>query len=49
MKEHIPSSFSMSAVLSFKCIENMHAEHKCKYCIKTFFESLRKQVMKKIN
>ena len=38
--EHIPSSFSMSTISSFKSIENKHDVCRGKDCIKKFCESL---------
>ena len=35
--EHIPSRFSMSAVLSFKDIRNMHGVNIGQGCMKKFF------------
>ena len=43
--EHIPSSFSMSTISSFKSTENMHDVYKGKVCMKTFCESLRDHSM----
>ena len=37
--EHIPSGFSMSAVSSFKSIENKHDGYRGKNCMKKFCES----------
>ena len=34
--EHFPSGFSMSAVLSFKSIENKHDVHRGEDCMKSF-------------
>ena len=42
--EHIPPSFSMSAISSFKYIENKR--DKSKDCMKNFCEFLREHVMK---
>ena len=33
---HIPSSFSMSAILSFKDVENKHDVYRGKDCMKKF-------------
>ena len=44
--EHIPSGFSMSAISSFKSIENRHDVYRGKDCLKKFFESLREHKMK---
>ena len=38
--EHIPSGFSMSAISSFKSIENMNDVYRAKHCMKKFRESL---------
>ena len=38
---HIPSGFSMSAISSFKSIENKHDVYIGKDCMKKFCESLR--------
>ena len=38
--EHIPSDVSMSAISSFKSIENKHDVCRGKSCMKTFSESL---------
>ena len=34
--EHFPSGFSMSAILSFKSIENKHDVHRGEDCMKSF-------------
>ena len=49
VREHIPSSFSMPTIPSFKGIENKHYVYRGTYCMRTFSESLRKHVMKIIN
>ena len=49
VSEHIPSEFSMSAISSFKSIENKHDVYRCKRCMKTFCEYLREQEMEIIN
>ena len=38
--EHIPSSFSISTILSFKSIKNKDDVYRCKDCIKKFCDSL---------
>ena len=47
--EYIPSGFSMSAILSFKDIENKHDVYRGKNCMKKFCESLKKHAVKIIN
>ena len=47
--EHIPSGFPISAISSFKSIENKHNIHRRKDCMKKFCESLREQTMELIN
>ena len=49
VSEHIPSSFSMSTIASFKDIGNKHGIYKGKDCMKKFCESLREHSMKVIN
>ena len=44
--KHIPSSFSMSTISSFKSIENKHDVYRGKDCMKKLCESLREQAMK---
>ena len=44
--KHIPSSFSMCTISSFKSIENKHDVYRGKDCMKKFCESLREQAMK---
>ena len=46
---HIPSGFSMSAIWSFKNLENKHDVYRGKDCMKKFCESLREHVVKRIN
>ena len=41
VSEHIPSGFSMSAISSFRSIENKHDEYRVKDCMKKFCEYLR--------
>ena len=43
---HILSGFSMSAISSFKSIENKHHVYRGKHCMKRFCESLREHAMK---
>ena len=47
--KHIPSGFSMSAISSFKNIDNKHDVYRVKDLIKKFCESLRQHTMKIIN
>ena len=47
--KHIPSAFSMSAITSFKSIENKHDIYKSKDFIKKVCETLREHAMKIIN
>ena len=49
VSKHIPLSFSMPAISSFRGIEKKHDKHRGKDCIKKFYESLREHVMKIIN
>ena len=44
-----PSGFSMTAISSFKSIENKHDVCRGKDCMKIFCESLREHAIKKIN
>ena len=37
VSEHIPSSFSMSTILSFRSIENKHDTYRGKDCMKKHF------------
>ena len=46
--KHIPSSFSVSTVSSFKNIENKHDVYRGKDCMKKFCEFLREHAMEKI-
>ena len=46
--KHIPSSFSVSTVWSFKNIENKHDVYTGKDCMKKFCEFLREHAMEKI-
>ena len=43
------SVFSMSAISSFKNIENKHDVYKGEDCMKNFYKSLREQAMEIIN
>ena len=43
---HIPSSFSISTISSFKDIENKHRVYRGKNCMKKFCESVREHAMK---
>ena len=45
VSKHIPSRFLMSAISSFRSIENKHDVYK--KCRKNFFEYLREHAMKK--
>ena len=47
--EHIPTSFSMSLISSFKNIQNRHDLYRGKDCMKKFCESLREHAIKTIN
>ena len=47
--EHTPSVFSMSAISSFKSIEDRHDVYIGKNCMKKFYESLREHAMKIFN
>ena len=49
VREHIPSGFSMSTILSFKNIENKHDVYRGKDCKKKFCKSLREHAMKIIH
>ena len=49
VSEHIPSSFSMPTISSFKSIQNKHDVYWGKDCMKKFYESLKKHAIKKIN
>ena len=49
VSEHIPSDFSMSAISSFRSIENKHNLYRGKDCMKKFREFLREPAMKIIN
>ena len=49
VREHIPSSFSMSTISSFKSIENKHDMYRGKDCMKKFCEFLMEHAMKIIN
>ena len=45
--EHIPPSFSMSTIYSFKRLENKHDVYRGKDCAKKFCESLREHAMER--
>ena len=47
--EHIPSSFSMSTISSFKRIENKHDAYRGKDCMKKFYKYLPEHAMQIIN
>ena len=49
ISEYIPSGFSMSAISSFRSIENKHDVYRVKGWMKRFRESLRECAMKIIN
>ena len=49
VSEHIPSDFSMSAMSSFRSIENKHDIYRGKNCMKNFCDFLREHAMKVIN
>ena len=44
--EHFPSRFSMSAISSFRKIENKYDVCRGKDCMKKFFKALRENAMK---
>ena len=46
VSKHIPLSFSMPKISSFRGIEKKHDKHRGKDCMKKFYESLREHVMK---
>ena len=46
VSEHITSAFSMSAICSFRSIENKYDLYRGKNCIKRFCEFVRKNAMK---
>ena len=45
VSENIPSCFSVSAILSFKSIENKHNVCRVKDCMKKFYELLREHAI----
>ena len=45
LSENIPSGFSVSAILSFKSIENKHNVCRVKDCMKKFYELLREHAI----
>ena len=49
VSEHIPSGFSMSAISSFRSIENKHDVYRGKDCMNNLYEYLREHAMKIIN
>ena len=49
VSEHIPSGFSMSALSSFRSIENKHDACRGKDCMERFCEFLREYAIKIIN
>ena len=49
LSEHIPSTFSMSKILSIKNIENKHAVYRAKDSMRKFRQSFRKHSMKITN
>ena len=49
VSKHIPSSFSMPTVSSFRSIENKHGVYRGKDCKKKFCEFLREHTMGIIN
>ena len=49
ISEHIPLGFSISTILSFKCIENKHNVYRGKDWMNKFFKSLRKHAIVIIN
>ena len=46
LRKHILSGLSMSTISSFRSIENNHDVYRGKYCMKNFWELLRKHVVK---
>ena len=46
VSEHIPSSFSMSTISSFKGIDNKVNVYRGKHCMKNFCEFLREHALK---
>ena len=49
VNEHIPSRFSMSAIISFRSIENKYDVYRGEDYMKTFCELLTEHAMKIIN
>ena len=49
VSKHIPSSFSMSTISSFRSIENKNDVYRGKDCMKKFCESLREDAKRVIN
>ena len=49
VSKHIPSSFSMFKISSFRSIENKHDVYRGKDCMKKFCKILREHTMKIIN
>ena len=49
VSEHIPSSFSISTISSFRSIENKHDVYRGKDCMKKICQSLREHAMKIIS
>ena len=49
VSKYIPSGFSMSAIFSFRSIENKLDIYRGKDCMKNFCESLREHAVKIIN
>ena len=49
LSQHIPSKLSMSAISSFKSIENKHTVYRCKNCMEKFYDYLREHEMKIIS
>ena len=46
VNKHIPSTFSMSTISSFRSTENRHDVYRSKDCMKKFCEFLREHAVK---
>ena len=46
VSKHIPSTFSMSTISSFRSTENRHDVYRSKDCMKKFCEFLREHAVK---
>ena len=49
VSEHVPLTFSMSTISSFRSIENKHDEYRGKDCVQNFCEFVRQHSMRIIN